>query len=289
MRIKYRAEEKPFMIRIISLLTALVVLQACQTSPQRSAEKPKNVPYGEVMSQRYQIAASNITYAETNLQRIYYWPAQVKTQSVLVFIHGGCWLNAYDYTHARGLFTALAKQGVATFAIEYRRTGDAGGGWPGTLTDIQQALPAVKQWLDEKALGDVPVYLAGHSAGGHLALLAAQSVTFPVEKVIGLAAITDPATYAKGANSCQTATPQFFNGMPDELAEAYAAATPDVASIEAPVILLQGDADAIVPVTQGQLAGSEVIISEGAGHFDWLHSQTPAYQLLLDQLLEGAE
>ncbi|RPH19812.1 MAG: alpha/beta hydrolase [Alteromonadaceae bacterium TMED7] len=277
------------MIRIISLLTVLVALQACQTLPDTSKNEVMNLPYSEVASQRYQIAASNIAYAHSSLQRIYYWPAQVKTQSALIFIHGGCWLNAYDYTHARGLFTALATQGVATFAIEYRRTGDAGGGWPGTLTDIQQALPAVKQWLDEKALGDVPVYLAGHSAGGHLALLAAQFLTFPVEKVIGLAAITDPATYAKGANSCQTATPQFFNGMPDELAEAYAAATPDVASIEAPVILLQGDADAIVPVPQSQLAGSDAIISEGAGHFDWLHSQTPAYQLLLNQLLEGAE
>jgi len=277
------------MIRIISLLMALVVLQACQTNSEFSADETKNVAYSEVISQRYQIAASNIAYADSPLQRIYYWPARVKTQSALIFIHGGCWLNAYDYTHARGLFTALAKQGVATFAIEYRRTGDAGGGWPGTLTDIQQALPAVKQWLDEKALGDVPVYLAGHSAGGHLALLAAQSLTFPVEKVIGLAAITDPATYAKGANSCQAAAPQFFNGMPDELAEAYAAATPNVANIQAPVILLQGDADAIVPVPQSQLAGSDVIISEGAGHFDWLHSQTPSYQLLLNQLLKGAE
>jgi len=274
------------MIRIISLLTVLVALQACQTLPDTSKNEVMNLPYSEVASQRYQIAASNIAYAHSSLQRIYYWPAQVKTQSALIFIHGGCWLNAYDYTHARGLFTALAKQGVATFAIEYRRTGDAGGGWPGTLTDIQQALPAVKQWLDEKALGDVPVYLAGHSAGGHLALLAAQSLTFPVEKVIGLAAITDPASYATGTNSCQTATPRFFNGMPDELPEAYAAATPATAKISAPIILLQGDADTIVPLTQSELAGSEAIISEGAGHFDWLHSATPAYQLFLNQLLK---
>ena len=277
------------MIRIISLLMALAVLQACQTTPELSADETKNVAYSEVVSQRYKIAASNIAYADSILQRIYYWPAEVKTQSALIFIHGGCWLNAYDYTHARGLFTALAKQGVATFAVEYRRTGDAGGGWPGTLSDIQQALPAVKQWLNNRSLGDVPVYLAGHSAGGHLALLAAQSLMFPVEKVIGLAAITDPATYANGANSCQTATPQFFSGTPEELAGAYAAATPDVANIKAPVVLLQGDADTIVPVTQSQLAGSDVIISEGAGHFDWLHSKTPAYQLLLNQLLQGGE
>lgn len=278
------------MIRIISLLAVLVVLQACQSAPDKTAARDaKNVAYNEVLSQRYQIAASNIAYSDSTLQRIYYWPAQDKPVSTLIFIHGGCWLNAFDYTHARGMFTALAKQGVATFAIEYRRTGDSGGGWPGTLSDIQQALPEVKQWLDEQSLGDVPVYLAGHSAGGHLALLAAQSLSFSVDGVIGLAAITDPAAYAKGTNSCQTATPQFFNGAPDEYPEAYKAATPNTLSITAPVILFQGDADSIVPVTQSELAGSEVIISEGAGHFDWLHSETPAYQLFLNQLLKGAE
>ena len=276
------------MNKALYLLAMMVTLSACQNMPPE-ARPFSNVAYTEVVQQPYRIATSNRAYGDNVLQRVFYWPGADSPQSVLIFIHGGCWLNAYDYTHARGLFTALAKQGVATFAIEYRRTGDTGGGWPGTLTDIQQALPAVKQWLDEKSLGEVPVYLAGHSAGGHLALLAAQSLTFPVEKVIGLAAITDPAAYAKGTNSCQTATPQFFAGMPDELAEVYAAATPDTVNIEAPVILLQGDADAIVPVTQSQLAGSEVFISEGAGHFDWLHSQTPAYQLLLEQLLEGAE
>ena len=55
--------------------------------------------------------------------------------------------------------------------------------------------------------------LAGHSAGGHLALLAGQhdNAEMPAfDKVIGLAAITDVATYAVGENSCQTATPAFL-------------------------------------------------------------------------------
>ena len=42
---------------------ALAVLQACQTTPELSADETKNVAYSEVVSQRYKIAASNIAYA----------------------------------------------------------------------------------------------------------------------------------------------------------------------------------------------------------------------------------
>lgn len=278
------------MIKNLCLLAVLIILQACQNVPsEQSTSVTSNVAYGDVLSEPYNVASMNFPYGNDLSQQIYYWPAINKPRSVLIFLHGGCWLNAFDYTHARALFTALAKQGVATFAIEYRRTGDAGGGWPGSLRDIQQALPKVKQQLEAMSLGALPIYLAGHSAGGHLALLAAQSSPFAVNGVIGLAAITDPVAYAHGDNSCQTATPEFFNGMPDELPEAYLAATPVVENINAPVILLQGDADSIVPVGQSQLVGSQRIISSGAGHFDWLHSGTGAYQLFLNQLLKGTK
>ena len=247
-----------------------------------------NVPYSDILKQPYRLAATNQAYGSGTLPRIYYWPAAEQPHSVMIYIHGGCWLNAYDYTHARPLFTALAKQGVATYAIEYRRTGDEGGGWPGSLNDINQALPIVKQWIDTELPDDVPVYLAGHSAGGHLALLAAQSLTFPVEAVIGLAAITEPVSYAQGDNSCQAATPLFFNGTPAEQRQAYEAATPDTARISAPVFLLQGSEDAIVPFSQSELAGSTQIIVSGAGHFDWLHQDTAAFQQLLNLLNKGA-
>jgi len=53
--------------------------------------------------------------------------------------------------------------------------------------------------------------VVGHSAGGHLALLAGSELP-ELKAVVGLAAITDIVAYSEGQNSCQQATPQFMGG-----------------------------------------------------------------------------
>src|SRR6185312_10919624 len=59
----------------------------------------------------------------------------------------------------------------------FRRTGQAGGGWPGTFEDVAAAVdrsPAlVRKAAGAGVVADEPALLAGHSAGGHLALWAA--------------------------------------------------------------------------------------------------------------------
>jgi len=130
---------------------------------------------------------------------------------LVVLVHGGCWLNSFDIKHTHALSTALKGAGYAVWSLEYRRTGDAGGGWPGTYADIKLAI----EYLPE--LADFPVDLnkiaiAGHSAGGHLALLAASEQIYDFDAVIGLASIVDIERYALGDNSCQVATPAFMGG-----------------------------------------------------------------------------
>jgi acetyl esterase/lipase len=86
---------------------------------------------------------------------------------VVIFIHGGFWKAAYDLTHASHLCVAIAKAGCAVWSIEYRRVGQPGGGYPGTLDDIRAAAQCAMRipGLDLKR-----VVTAGHSAGGQLAL-----------------------------------------------------------------------------------------------------------------------
>ena len=55
----------------------------------------------------------------------------------------------------------------------------------------------------------------GHSAGGHLALLAGGEIK-QLKGVISLAAITDIAEYAAGTNSCHEVTKDFMQGMPKD-------------------------------------------------------------------------
>ena len=96
--------------------------------------------------------------------------------TLVVLIHGGFWRAAYDRTHTGPLADALASSGFAVCTPEYRRTGQPGGGWPGTFDDVAAAMDVlpgrVARELDGVAVMG-PVVLAGHSAGGHLALWAA--------------------------------------------------------------------------------------------------------------------
>lgn len=214
---------------------------------------------------------------------------------VVVLIHGGCWLQAFDLNHVTPLAAALAERGFAVWVPEYRRVGEAGGGWPGSAEDIVAAIARlpVAEGVDLQR-----VLLAGHSAGGQLALWAASqgpalaAAGISVQGVVGLAAITDLEAYALGSNSCETVTPRFMGGTPEQVPEFYAAASPVRLGLTLPAILLHGSADPLVSPSQATvLAGAELMAIEGAGHFDLIHPNTEAFGRLvvaLRKLLEDA-
>ncbi len=248
----------------------------------------RNVSYSSVTELGFTSADQKLVYGDDNpdLQYGLLWlpPSMAGSEKapLIVFIHGGCWLNQYDIQHSFPLGSALAKAGYGVWSLEYRRSGDAGGGWPGSLDDIRQGL-AFTAKLENYPLDLDHIVIMGHSAGGHLALLAA-SGNKSVDGVIGLAAITDIVTYSRGTNDCQTAAIDFMGGAYETKADAYAAANPASGSVHDHTILLNGDMDSIVPPEQAQLSGATAILSQGAGHFDWIHPQTAAYQLLLSTL-----
>lgn len=272
------------------LATSFIVACSSNVSTEQPQSKTQNdrvdIPYKDVIALPFTSYDAQLAYGKDPLQRIYHWPAKGTTTSSLIFIHGGCWLNAFDYTHGQAMFTALANAGVSVYAVEYRRTGDDGGGWPGSFIDVVAGTNKALDWARSNAQ-DAPVNLAGHSAGGHLALLVAQELPTDFDQVIGLAAITQPKLYAKGDNSCETATPYFFGGTPEEKPEAYSDATPSIENIASPVVLIQGTADQIVPELQSSLFGASRIVVPGAGHFDYLHSGSLAYREFLDLLSNG--
>src|SRR5688572_24932971 len=58
---------------------------------------------------------------------------------LVVFLHGGFWRAAFDRSHAGPLAADLAGRGYPVAVVEYRRVGQEGGGWPGTLDDVERA------------------------------------------------------------------------------------------------------------------------------------------------------
>lgn len=241
---------------------------------------------------------SQFSYGDDPLQTVYVWHGRGGDENefagdAVIFVHGGCWLNAYGYDHAKGFYHALAELGMGVYAMEYRRVGDEGGGWPGSLEDVTSAVKASIENIE--ATGDSGnIYLVGHSAGGHLGLLAAQQLSSSdvgtgIKQVIGLAAITNVQSYALGENSCQTATPQFMGGMPAENEREYQMATPDAAKIKPSVILMQGNEDSIVPEHHATMPGAKNRIITNGGHFDWLHPESTSFDALLEVMSQHDE
>ena len=256
------------------------------TEPQSTVRN--NVAYSEVLKAEIEQPFMTLSYGSDPLQFGKLWlaktPHNSRTSPLIIFIHGGCWLNAYDIEHSYALTSALAKQGYTVWSLEYRRTGDEGGGWPGSLDDILAGINFIKSQT-VYPISHNNVVLTGHSAGGHLALLASSRVQVnSLAGVIGLAAITDIEEYAEGENSCQQATSGFMGGDVMEKPGAYQAANPAKQALHPNSVLLQGELDSIVPLQQNLGADVERVIQPGAGHFDWIHPETEAFQTLLAKL-----
>ncbi|MFT5610220.1 MAG: acetyl esterase/lipase [Arenicella sp.] len=255
-----------------------------------------NVSYSSVLELPSAQAAAILKYGDDPLQFGELWlpsnqasdPGSSK-QPLLVLIHGGCWLSEYNIDHSYALSSALTASGYAVWAIEYRRTGDVGGGWPGSYDDVKAGIEFT-QTLDDYSLDLSRVVILGHSAGGHLALLAGSDADLVksanISGVIGLAAITNIEEYAKGSNDCQAAVPAFMGGLASDKQQEYIAANPAEQKLHPKTFLLHGSEDQIVPLDQATQSGIKLQVIQSAGHFDMIHPATPSFQALLEHLAQ---
>ena len=161
-------------------------------------------------------------------------------QPLVLVLHGGFWRPEYDRTHLHAMIHALAAEGFAAAAPEYRRIpGDPSA----ALEDVRVALRILP--VELRGRHDGRVIVAGHSAGGHLALWAASVA--PPPGAIGTLALAPVADVA-GADR-----ERLGDGAVEAFLGAAAAARTDldptrmVSAIE-PVLLLHGVEDDVVPV-----------------------------------------
>jgi acetyl esterase/lipase len=263
---------------------------------------PLNTPYSMVSGLESVEPSARFVYANEHADQFAaYWRAntagdgsEAASKGLVVFIHGGCWLRAFDMSHSYAFATGLSQAGYDVWSIEYRRAGN-GGEWPVALEDIVLGLQKIEV-LASLGVELEHISIVGHSAGGHLAAMLGLQLpdVLPdaVKKadVIGLAAIMDVAKYAKGINSCQSATPIFMTGMPQDQPQAYYLATPNNFAARGQKLgrfkLLQGRNDAIVPTSQAYHPDAQTIKFDGVGHFDWIHPGSDAFKQLLAQLEE---
>ena len=274
-----------FLVVLLSVSFALFAEHAADDRGQSDL----NLSYASVLAQPYREANHTLPYAKGDLQFGKLWIPTTEAPKegfpLVIFIHGGCWLSAYDIDHSRAFTSGLADHGYAVWSLEYRRIGNEGGGWPGTFEDILQGIGYVKHLASYK-VNTHNVILSGHSAGGHLALLAATTrLPINLKQVLGFAAITDIQRYGRGENSCQKAVPQFMGRAENNNDVANIDdANPATKVLHYPVTLFHGSADTIVPEAQSALVGTTLNNLHGAGHFDWIHPESAGFQLILSTL-----
>ena len=98
---------------------------------------------------------------------------------VVALLHGGFWRARRTLELMRPLAADLAGRGFAAWNLEYRRVGQPGGGWPGTFQDVAAGLDHLAELAGREPLDLDRLVVAGHSAGGHLALWSAARPGLP--------------------------------------------------------------------------------------------------------------
>ena len=284
----------------IRLLSILVLLFA-SAAPLRAAP----LDWSEVQARAQPAPGQRIAYGRAPSQfgdlRV---PEGPGPHPVVVLLHGGCWMRGFGLEYVSHLADALTREaGVATWNLEYRRLGEPGGGWPGTLLDAAQGTDHLRALAGTHRLDPDRVVSLGHSAGGQLALwLASRARLTPgsalyrgqplvLRGVVGLAPIADLEEYGDGPGSCNAAVDDLMGGSPRQQLGRYSQASPRaLLPLGVPQWLVQGADDPIVTARSVRAYaksardnGETVQLDEiaGAGHFEPALPGTAAWPAVL--------
>jgi acetyl esterase/lipase len=223
-------------------------------------------------------ATRRISYGPDENQFIdWFDPETSSCSEAVMMIHGGFWRAKYDLHHASHLCSALANEGIMVANVEYRRVGNAGGGWPGSFHDIEKACDTV-----QGLFADLPLVICGHSAGGHLALrLGAE-----IRRIAGVVALAPVADLRKAyeLHLSDDAVVEFMGGNPQQRPLEYDQACPSRHPLTVPATLIHGIDDDVVPISISReysrlRRGDPVRLVElpGTGHMELIDPETEAF------------
>lgn len=208
-----------------------------------------------------------LTYGTDPDQCIDFYEAD-PTQPLVALIHGGYWSVRHDRIHLRPLADALKMHGFNVALVEYRR--EPGRPW----VYIQDVLSAVR--LVQEA---APVITVGHSAGGHLALLAAADVSTPV---LALAPLAD-LSFALDRDLDDGAARQFIGAADPADFDPMLSRTLQAAR------LLHGTDDTLVPIdiSRGYVASHDNATLreiDGIGHFEVIDPYHDVFDVVVEEI-----
>jgi acetyl esterase/lipase len=131
---------------------------------RRDVERVANVSYGDAGSK--------------NLLDVYRGRSRPSGGPVLIHLHGGAFRSGRKSREARPLLYRLASQGWVCISANYRLSPAAT--FPDHLIDVKKVIAWAREHGPEYGADPAVVFVAGSSAGGHLAAFAALTPNDPV-------------------------------------------------------------------------------------------------------------
>jgi acetyl esterase/lipase len=285
-------------------LAGALVMTAASAPPNKSADKPADTPppsglvsYKDLLARPAQKPTERIAYGPHKEQFADLWlPAGHGPHPVIVLIHGGCWLASLPSVELMApMAEALRDEGYAVWSLAYRRIGEEGGGYPGTFQDVAAGIDALRGLAPRYGLDLHRLVFSGHSAGGHLAVWAAQrdrlARTSPLysanpllpKAVVSLAGINDLEAYrAEGLDAC--GGPTTIDNLVDAAHRASPYADTSPARLPRPgakLVVISGALDPIVPAKFGEAFAAHMGVKgetlPGAGHFELIDPRSAAW------------
>jgi acetyl esterase/lipase len=242
----------------------------------------------DILSSTPPKADARLAYGSDENQFLELWmPTRKGPHPLAICVHGGYWRAKYDLEYLGHACAALTAKGLATANLEYRRVGNAGGGWPGTFADIRAAYQWLMQNGQQYEFDRRRVLVLGHSAGGQLALCLAAHET-GLAAAISLAGVVD-LQRAYELHLSNDAVVEFLGGTPAEVADHYREADPTKLAIHTQQWIVHGAADDVVPPeisrnyvsakakSKSKKEDARLVEIGGAGHFDVVDPRSGAW------------
>lgn len=109
----------------------------------------------------------DVAYGPHARQRFDVFPASSQAQAVMLYLHAGYW-QSRDKSLFRFLAPSFQARGMHVFMVNYPLCPDVS--LAALVQAVRQCLPAIRRHALPGATADLPLILAGHSAGAHLAV-----------------------------------------------------------------------------------------------------------------------
>jgi acetyl esterase/lipase len=173
----------------------------------------------------------------------------------VIQIHGGAWQIGAPTMLARRS-AEIAGHGYTAVAIEYRLLGEAP--WPAQIHDVKRAIRHVRANAGDFGVDPDRIVVEGHSAGAHLALLAAGTADRPewdepeADRAVSSAVAAVVAFYPPTDLRSGPSAKLLLGERPDPEVAAGASPVTHVHQGFPPTMLLHGTADAMVPPSSSE-------------------------------------